>query len=898
MTITSSKNVGANYVGTNKFTFDRVFDIDTSQREVYEKAAKPIIEGVLKGFNGTVFAYGQTGSGKTHTMQGPDIEDLEQQGIVPRMVRTIFNRIDNMSDNVEYTIKVSMAEIYMERIRDLLDPSKVNLKIKENKQRGIYVHDLTEKYIASENDIYEIMKVGNENRMTAHTAMNDTSSRSHSIFIMNISQTNLEDLSSKSGNLYLVDLAGSEKVAKTNVRGTQLNEAKGINLSLSTLGKVIHALTDKKITHVPYRESKLTRILTESLGGNAKTCLIITCSPSPYNELETLSTLRFGTAARNIKNKPKINKEYTVAEMKLMLSKRDKLISVLKKRIIFLENFIKENGLEVPSDTVLAEFAKDFGIEVDKIMEEVEVEKEDEKEDVIEETKEEEYEDFEIPISSQLSDQEEFKIIDSGLDATAEEIYMDEEQKEKAENFLKMIESSSKNNQQEILDEFMNVQKQLKEEKEKYNAQVDLLSNMEEDTQIFQCKIKKLNELNEELLNYKEEAEQKINDLKEKTEDAQNDLEGKLYNLYRLKLNYSCIVKSAKLISIENEVAEVKKLYLSAKSKMARYEEKGTDILLGEAEENKEFRKEAIEGNELIREELRVLHDQIAERDQIISKIQQNPDLTGDIKAIIEASQQKILEEGKEIQARSENILFKKLLMEGGDPEEVKTDDSCYLTPSDIAKILEKQKEYKKKMAKNKKKINKLKKETNTLKAKITSLANVDQSDLEAIAEAMVNDRMEEVKENYDNERNKIMKDLVNRIDKVCELEMTLDIQQEEYAKLEFILNNGESATKKQIVEYEKSIESLSLMYHQSAGELSAMKVELQVSKKKMKSVNKKLSQIKDELKKKSEENKKLRKIAEKLRNAVENENFLQPRGTFSYTTGQARGKIVKKIKR
>jgi kinesin family protein 5 len=271
VTVKSNRDVGASYVDTNMFTFDRVFDMKVSQREVYEKAAKPIIEGVLKGFNGTVFAYGQTGSGKTHTMQGPDIEDLEMQGIVPRMVRTVFNRIENLSENIEFTVKVSMAEIYMEHVKDLLDPSKVNLQIKENRQKGVYIQDITERYIGSELDVYEIMKLGNNHRTVASTAMNETSSRSHSIFMMNISQNNLDDFSSKSGTLYLVDLAGSEKVAKTNVSGTQLDEAKGINKSLSALGKVIHALTDKKSTHIPYRESKLTRILTESLGGNAKT---------------------------------------------------------------------------------------------------------------------------------------------------------------------------------------------------------------------------------------------------------------------------------------------------------------------------------------------------------------------------------------------------------------------------------------------------------------------------------------------------------------------------------------------------------------------------------------------------------------------------------------------------
>jgi kinesin family protein 5 len=241
------------------------------------------------------------------------------------MVRTIFNRIDNSNENTEYTVKVSMVEIYMERIKDLLDPTKVNMQIKADKQRGIFIQDVTERYIASEEEVYEIMLIGNDNRAIASTKMNNESSRSHSLFLMTVTQTNLDDNSVKSGKLYLVDLAGSEKVGKTGASGQTLNEAKGINKSLSTLGKVIKALTEKKKSggFVPYRESKLTRMLSESLGGNAKTALIITCSPSTYNMAETISTLRFGTTARNIKNTPKINREFTVAEMKKLLARSE-----------------------------------------------------------------------------------------------------------------------------------------------------------------------------------------------------------------------------------------------------------------------------------------------------------------------------------------------------------------------------------------------------------------------------------------------------------------------------------------------------------------------------------------------------------------------------------------------
>jgi kinesin family protein 5 len=148
---------------------------------------------------------------------------------------------------------------------------------------------------------------------------------------------NRDDGSCKVGKLFLVDLAGSEKISKTGAQGTVLEEAKNINKSLTTLGKVIVALTDKKVSHIPYRESKLTRILSESLGGNSKTLLIITCSPHPFNDAETLSTLRFGARARNIKNAPKVNKEYTVPELKRLLEKSEEKIEALKKHIKILE---------------------------------------------------------------------------------------------------------------------------------------------------------------------------------------------------------------------------------------------------------------------------------------------------------------------------------------------------------------------------------------------------------------------------------------------------------------------------------------------------------------------------------------------------------------------------------
>jgi kinesin family member 5 len=327
-----------------KFTYDKVFPPTGSQESVYDVSAKPIVEAVMQGFNGTVLAYGQTSSGKTFTMTGPNVDDPELMGIIPRMVNTVFDMIHNADDHLEFTVKVSYCEIYLEKIKDLLDVSKVNLKVHEERTRGVYIEDLSEKYVSSDIEVYNLMKTGAENREVAYTNMNAGSSRSHSIFIMTVSQTSSKDYSGKVGKLYLVDLAGSEKVGKTGASGKRLEEAKNINKSLTALGQVINSLTDGKSTHVPYRDSKLTRVLQDSLGGNSQTSLIVTCSPSPYNEAETVSSLRFGIRAKAIKNKPKVNREYTIAELKILVSKSQEEIDKRDKTIAKLEQTLKARG--------------------------------------------------------------------------------------------------------------------------------------------------------------------------------------------------------------------------------------------------------------------------------------------------------------------------------------------------------------------------------------------------------------------------------------------------------------------------------------------------------------------------------------------------------------------------
>ncbi|KAG6866930.1 hypothetical protein C0991_003846 [Blastosporella zonata] len=319
------------------FTFDRVFPMGTKQNEVFDYGVKDIVKDVLDGYNGTVFAYGQTGSGKTFTMMGADIDSDDLKGIIPRITEQIFQSIVESDAHLEYLVKVSYMEIYLERIRDLLAPQNDNLQVHEEKSKGVYVKNLSDYYVSSAREVYEIMRTGGAARVISSTNMNAESSRSHSIFLITIQQRNTETGALKTGNLYLVDLAGSEKVGKTGASGQTLEEAKKINKSLSALGMVINALTDSKAKHIPYRDSKLTRILQESLGGNSRTTLIINCSPSSYNEAETLSTLRFGIRAKSIKNTARVNAELSPLELKGLLAKANIANTGFQKYITALE---------------------------------------------------------------------------------------------------------------------------------------------------------------------------------------------------------------------------------------------------------------------------------------------------------------------------------------------------------------------------------------------------------------------------------------------------------------------------------------------------------------------------------------------------------------------------------
>jgi hypothetical protein len=260
-----------------------------------------------------------------HSFDGPFA------GIIPRAVQDLFQRMESTDEDVEFEIKMHFVEIYMEHVRDLLNPSQNNLNVREETStNSFYVEGCECPYVSSAAEVFQLVELGLRNRTTACTRMNDTSSRSHCILGINVKGVKTRG-EQKVGKLFLVDLAGSEKVAKTRAEGVQLEEAKLINKSLTTLGMVINTLSaERRAQHIPYRDSKLTKILQDSLGGNSRTTLVVCCSPAADNEQETLSTLRFGGRAMNITNRAVVNKEYSVEELKNMLAVAQQQIEKLR----------------------------------------------------------------------------------------------------------------------------------------------------------------------------------------------------------------------------------------------------------------------------------------------------------------------------------------------------------------------------------------------------------------------------------------------------------------------------------------------------------------------------------------------------------------------------------------
>ncbi|KAG8577306.1 hypothetical protein GDO81_010135 [Engystomops pustulosus] len=379
------------FLGKDKaFTFDYVFDIDSRQDEIYLQCTEKLIEGCFEGYNATVFAYGQTGSGKTYTMgTGFDVNITdEEQGIIPRAVRHLFRRIEARKQAAlelglpppDFKVNAQFLELYNEEVLDLFDTTrdidarnkKSNIKIHEDSNGGIYTVGVTTRNVASEVEMMQCLKLGALSRTTASTQMNVQSSRSHAIFTIHLCQTrvclkldteeNLDNrITSESSQMnefetltakfHFVDLAGSERLKRTGATGDRAKEGISINCGLLALGNVISALGDqsKKVTHVPYRDSKLTRLLQDSLGGNSQTVMIACVSPSDRDFMETLNTLKYANRARNIKNKVMVNQDRTSQQINALRNEITRLQMELMeyktgKRII------DEEGVESIND--------------------------------------------------------------------------------------------------------------------------------------------------------------------------------------------------------------------------------------------------------------------------------------------------------------------------------------------------------------------------------------------------------------------------------------------------------------------------------------------------------------------------------------------------------------------
>lgn len=345
-----------------RFNFDYSYwshdhhDADFStQSMVYKDIGEEMLQHSFDGYNVCIFAYGQTGAGKSYTMMGRQEE--QQEGIIPMICKDLFTRIqDTETDDLKYSVEVSYMEIYCERVRDLLNPkNKGNLRVREHPLLGPYVEDLSKLAVTDYQDIHDLIDEGNKARTVAATNMNETSSRSHAVFTIFFTQrrhdlmTNLT--TEKVSKISLVDLAGSERADSTGAKGTRLKEGANINKSLTTLGKVISALAEvsaskkkntKKADFIPYRDSALTWLLRENLGGNSKTAMIAAISPADINYDETLSTLRYADRAKQIVCKAVVNEDANA-----------KLIRELKEEIQKLRDLLKAEGIEVQEEDEL-----------------------------------------------------------------------------------------------------------------------------------------------------------------------------------------------------------------------------------------------------------------------------------------------------------------------------------------------------------------------------------------------------------------------------------------------------------------------------------------------------------------------------------------------------------------
>ncbi|KFY03284.1 hypothetical protein O988_01581 [Pseudogymnoascus sp. VKM F-3808] len=372
-----------------QFTFDNSFwshdkadEHYAHQEDVYNSLGEEFLDHNFEGYHTCIFAYGQTGSGKSYTMMG----NQEQPGLIPRTCQDLFQRIEAVDEpNITYNVRVSYFEVYNEHVRDLLVPRQDPphyLKIRESPTEGPYIKDLTDAPVKSISEIMRYMKMGDLSRTTASTKMNDTSSRSHSVFTIMLKQIHhdmdTDETTERTARIRLVDLAGSERAKATEATGTRLREGSNINKSLTTLGRVIAALADPKNSRhgaskrnkdvVPYRDSILTWLLKDSLGGNSKTAMIACIAPADYDE--TLSTLRYADQAKRIRTRAKVNQDHvSAAEREAEIANMAEQIRMLEHQLSMNESRKKDVGAEKVAEERVEEYQNQVG-KLQRLMEE------------------------------------------------------------------------------------------------------------------------------------------------------------------------------------------------------------------------------------------------------------------------------------------------------------------------------------------------------------------------------------------------------------------------------------------------------------------------------------------------------------------------------------------------
>ncbi|CAD8188504.1 unnamed protein product [Paramecium octaurelia] len=531
---------------TKQFSYDYVFGMNAKQSYIYEKTAFNLVESVIDGYNGTIFAYGQTGCGKTFTMTGvPENEELK--GIIPRTFTQIQTIIDTNTDTKKkFLVRCSFLEIYNEEIRDLLGKDhKARLELKES-QGSVSVKDLTMVTVKTAQDMDKYMTLGQSSRSVGATAMNAQSSRSHCIFTVYVESQIVDAKGSefiRVGKLNLVDLAGSERQSKTQATGDRLKEATKINLSLSALGNVISALVDGKTQHIPYRDSKLTRLLQDSLGGNTKTVMITALSPADYNYDETLSSLRYASRAKMIKNQPKINEDPKDALLKQQADEISKLKEQLSK--------LHKNGGVGGSEKEIQNNSnanQSFYANLKKQQEDLEIEKI--KTDEVQKELEKLKQDNERLMKERMEKEEQMS---RQKQRELEQLIKDNEklQKEKEKVLEQIAEKEQKaveeQNLRQKLEELMQAKEKMvvtggkasEEEKKKYRLQ--------------QKKLKQQSQDHEKLLEEREKQKDELYEIEQKYQSVQEEIEALRKKNLRLRKAHKEAMVEIKDIQKENE---------------------------------------------------------------------------------------------------------------------------------------------------------------------------------------------------------------------------------------------------------------------------------------------------------------------------------------------------------